>query len=99
VLVATCQGSDARIGGLPLAARAIFFGPVKIGTQAGGKVAPFTEPGLDSRRGLTVGVVRRIREHVHAGLGRLALGSLGARTPREGVPSHPRLAGQGHTLA
>jgi hypothetical protein len=57
----------------------LFFVPAKIGTQEGGKVLLFTLLGLDPARGLTVGVVRRIRELVYAGLGLAALAVLTAR--------------------
>jgi len=57
----------------------LFFVPGKIGTQEGGKVVLFAALGLNPARGLTVGVVRRIRELVYAGLGLAALGALTAR--------------------
>lgn len=41
---------------------ALFFVPGKLGTQEGGKVLIFTTMGLDPALGLTVGVLRRIRE-------------------------------------
>ena len=47
----------------------LFFVPAKVGTQEGGKVVLFAALGLDPARGLTVGVVRRIRELAYAGLG------------------------------
>jgi hypothetical protein len=50
-----------------------------VGTQEGGKVLLFATLGLDPARGLTVGIVRRIRELVYAGLGLAALGWLTAR--------------------
>ena len=56
----------------------LFFVPAKIGTQEGGKVLLFAMLGLSPARGLTVGVVRRIRELTYAGLGLLALGILTA---------------------
>jgi hypothetical protein len=60
-----------------------------VGTQEGGKVLLFAVLGLDPARGLTVGVVRRIRELTYAGLGLAALGALAVRrAPR--VP-HPAL--------
>lgn len=58
----------------------LFFVPAKVGTQEGGKVALFAALGLDPARGLTVGIVRRIRELVYAGAGLLALGWLSARS-------------------
>jgi hypothetical protein len=57
----------------------LFFVPAKVGTQEGGKVVLFAALGLDPARGLTVGVVRRIRELAYAGLGLVALGWFGAR--------------------
>ena len=57
----------------------LFFVPAKVGTQEGGKVVLFAALGLNPARGLTVGVVRRIRELTYAGLGLVALGWLSAR--------------------
>ncbi len=57
----------------------LFFVPAKVGTQEGGKVLLFAVLGLNPARGLTVGVVRRIRELTYAGLGLAALGLLTAR--------------------
>lgn len=54
----------------------LFFVPAKVGTQEGGKVVLFAALGLNPARGLTVGVVRRIRELAYAGLGMAALGWL-----------------------
>ena len=56
----------------------LFFVPAKVGTQEGGKVVLFAALGLSPARGLTVGVVRRIRELTYAGLGLVALGWLSA---------------------
>ncbi len=56
----------------------LFFVPGKVGTQEGGKVLLFAALGLSPARGFTVGVVRRIRELVYAGLGLAALGWLTA---------------------
>src|SRR5262249_3098174 len=67
----------------------LFFVPAKIGTQEGGKVVLFAALGLSPARGLTVGVVRRIRELTYAGLGLAALGVLSAR---RAPASHPVLA-------
>ena len=64
----------------------LFFVPAKVGTQEGGKVLLFAALGLSPARGLTVGIVRRIRELAYAGLGLIALGWLSARPP-EG-PAH-----------
>jgi hypothetical protein len=58
----------------------LFFVPAKVGTQEGGKVVLFAALGLSPARGLTVGVVRRIRELTYAGLGLVALGWLSARS-------------------
>jgi hypothetical protein len=63
----------------------LFFVPAKIGTQEGGKVLLFATLGLDPARGLTVGVVRRIRELTYAGLGLVVLAWLTAR-PVAGEP-------------
>ena len=57
----------------------LFFVPGKVGTQEGGKVLLFAALGLSPARGLTVGVVRRIRELAYAGLGLAALSVLAAR--------------------
>jgi hypothetical protein len=70
----------------------LFFVPAKVGTQEGGKVVLFAVLGLDPARGLTVGVVRRIRELAYAGLGLAALGLLTARRapgPRPALVQHP----------
>ena len=64
----------------------LFFVPAKVGTQEGGKVVLFAALGLNPARGLTVGVVRRIRELTYAGLGLVALGWLSARPTR--LPVH-----------
>jgi hypothetical protein len=56
----------------------LFFVPAKVGTQEGGKVALFALLGLPPARGLTVGVVRRVRELTYAALGLAALGWLTA---------------------
>jgi hypothetical protein len=69
----------------------LFFVPAKVGTQEGGKVVLFAALGLDPARGLTVGVVRRIRELVYAGIGLVALGWLSAQ-PGAQSP-HPRVGG------
>jgi hypothetical protein len=71
----------------------LFFVPAKIGTQEGSKVALFATLGLNPARGLTVGVVRRIRELTYAGLGLLALGWLTVRSDadrgRQPTPGSP----------
>jgi hypothetical protein len=46
-----------------------FFVPAKLGTQEGGKVLVFTTLGLDATLGLSVGVLRRLRELAWALLG------------------------------
>lgn len=58
----------------------LFFVPAKVGTQEGGKVLLFAALGLNPARGLTVGIVRRIRELAYAGLGLVVLGWMSART-------------------
>ena len=58
----------------------LFFVPAKIGTQEGGKVLLFAMLGLDPAHGLTVGVVRRIRELTYAGLGLALLAWLTTRS-------------------
>jgi hypothetical protein len=60
----------------------VFFVPAKLGTQEGGKVLVFAALGLDPARGFTLGVVRRIRELVYAGLGLAALALLAGRAER-----------------
>jgi hypothetical protein len=61
----------------------VFFVPAKLGTQEGGKVVLFAALGLDPARGFTLGVVRRIRELVYAGLGLAALSLLAGRARAE----------------
>jgi len=63
----------------------LFFVPAKVGTQEGGKVVLFAALGLSPARGLTVGVVRRIRELTYAGLGLIALGWFSARPSAAGA--------------
>ncbi|MGE5148040.1 MAG: lysylphosphatidylglycerol synthase transmembrane domain-containing protein [Candidatus Eiseniibacteriota bacterium] len=53
---------------------AFFYVPAKIGTQESGKYAIFLLLGLNPAGGLTLGVVRRLREMGWALLGLLALG-------------------------
>jgi hypothetical protein len=69
----------------------LFFVPAKVGTQEGGKVLLFAALGLNPARGLTVGIVRRIRELTYAGLGLVALGWLSARPAVRPlrIPAHP----------
>lgn len=47
----------------------LFFVPAKAGTQEGGKVVVFSWLGFDPALGLTVGLMRRLRELLWAGLG------------------------------
>ena len=66
----------------------LFFVPAKVGTQEGGKVFLFSALGLDPVRGLTVGIVRRIRELAYAGLGLAVLASAAAaRTHHLSTPA------------
>lgn len=65
----------------------LFFVPAKVGTQEGGKVLLFAALGLNPARGLTVGVVRRIRELAYAGLGLAALGALTTRAASRVPPA------------
>jgi len=51
----------------------LFFVPAKVGTQEGGKVLIFTILGLDPAKGLSLGIVRRIRELTWALVGLLIL--------------------------
>lgn len=51
----------------------LFFVPGKVGTQEGGKVLIFTLLGLGAAKGLSLGILRRIRELVWAGIGLLLL--------------------------
>ena len=68
----------------------LFFVPAKVGTQEGGKVLLFAMLGLDPARGLTVGVVRRIRELTYAGLGLAVLAWLTTRPVAEGSGASSR---------
>lgn len=51
----------------------LFFVPAKVGTQEGGKVLIFTLLGLDPAKGLSLGILRRIRELSWALVGLLIL--------------------------
>jgi putative membrane protein len=51
----------------------LFFVPAKVGTQEGGKVLIFTVLGLDPATGLSLGILRRIRELTWALVGLLIL--------------------------
>jgi len=59
----------------------LFFVPGKVGTQEGGKVLIFSLLGLDAAKGLSLGILRRIRELTWAGIGLLILSRRQA-TPR-----------------
>ncbi len=74
----------------------LFFVPAKVGTQEGGKVVLFAALGLDPARGLTVGIVRRIRELVYTGVGLLALGGLSVRSATGPVPQAVPVAADEH---
>lgn len=50
-----------------------FFVPAKAGTQEAGKVVIFTLLGLDPAKGLSLGILRRVRELTWAGIGLLLL--------------------------
>jgi uncharacterized protein (TIRG00374 family) len=56
----------------------LFFVPGKVGTQEGGKVLIFAMLGLSAAKGLSFGILRRIRELVWAGVGLLVLSRLQA---------------------
>ena len=47
----------------------VFFVPGKVGVQEGGKVLIFTLLGLDPAKGLSFGILRRVRELAWAGIG------------------------------
>jgi glycosyltransferase 2 family protein len=51
----------------------LFFVPAKLGTQEGGKMLIFTALGIDATKGLSLGLLRRIRELVWAAVGLLIL--------------------------
>jgi putative membrane protein len=68
----------------------LFFVPAKVGTQEGGKVLIFSLLGLDTGKGLSLGILRRIRELVWAGVGLLILSRLQASLrPAEQSPTLP----------
>ncbi len=69
----------------------LFFIPAKVGTQEGGKVLIFTALGLDPALGLTVGVLRRVRELTWAlvGLAIVARADLSAGARREAAAALP----------
>jgi hypothetical protein len=51
----------------------LFFVPAKLGTQEGGKVMIFSALAIDATKGLSLGVMRRVRELVWASVGLLIL--------------------------
>ena len=51
----------------------LFFVPAKLGTQEGGKVVIFSALAIDATKGLSLGVMRRVRELVWATVGLLIL--------------------------
>jgi hypothetical protein len=51
----------------------LFFVPGKVGTQEGGKVLIFSMLGLEAAKGLSLGILRRMRELIWAGIGLLVL--------------------------
>ena len=57
----------------------LFFVPGKVGTQEGSKVLVFTLLGLDPAKGLSLAILRRIRELAWAAVGLLVLSRLQAR--------------------
>ncbi len=72
----------------------LFFVPAKVGTQEGGKVLIFTLLGLDPAKGLSLGILRRIRELSWALVGLLILSRhcLAARPTRQALSRsrHPQ---------
>ena len=56
----------------------LFFMPGTVGTQEGGKVLIFSLLGLDAAKGLSMGILRRIRQLVWAGIGLVILSRLQA---------------------
>ena len=54
----------------------LFFVPGKVGTQEGGKVLIFTLLGLDAAKGLSFGIMRRIRELTWSAIGLLIFSRL-----------------------
>jgi uncharacterized protein (TIRG00374 family) len=55
----------------------LFFVPAKMGTQEGGRMLVFLAAGLDPAVGLTLGLARRVRELIWAGVGLALLGRFG----------------------
>jgi uncharacterized protein (TIRG00374 family) len=72
----------------------LFFVPGKIGTQEGGKVLIFAALALDGAKGLSLGVLRRIRELAWAAVGLLILWrrQLGAAPAPAAAPAPSRLS-------
>lgn len=68
----------------------LFFVPGKVGTQEGGKVLIFSVLGLDVAKGLSLGILRRIRELVWAGIGLLILSRLHGGLPPLAKPEAAR---------
>ena len=66
---------------------ALFFVPAKLGTQEGGKVLIFTTLGLSPTLGLSVGVLRRIRELSWTLAGLLTIGGFSISRPAAPVPA------------
>lgn len=60
----------------------VFFVPGKVGVQEGGKVLIFTLLGLDPAKGLSFGILRRIRELAWVGIGLFIFSRVQA-TPRQ----------------
>jgi uncharacterized membrane protein YbhN (UPF0104 family) len=54
----------------------LFFVPGKIGTQEGSKVLAFTILGLDPAKGMSLAILRRIRELTWAAIGLVLLSRL-----------------------
>jgi len=65
----------------------LFFVPGKVGTQEGGKVLIFSLLGLSAAKGLSLGILRRIRELTWAGVGLLILSRLQAEPRAVGDPA------------
>jgi len=65
----------------------VFFVPGKVGVQEGGKVLIFTLLGLDPAKGLSFGILRRVRELAWAGIGLVIFSRLQAvpRAPTDGT--------------
>lgn len=72
----------------------LFFVPGKLGTQEGGKVLIFSALGLDAAKGLSLGVLRRIRELTWALVGLVLLGRVQVpraitSAPADAPPARP----------